>query len=66
MNQQQQPVLNRVEKHKGVTLVVRDHWATVVWDATGHSLEGPVDSEDAVRRVVRVAVRALEEIATVP
>ena len=52
----------RVEKHKGVTLVVRDGWITVVWDATGHSVEGPVTDDTDVRRIVRIAIRTLREI----
>ena len=54
---------SRVEKHKGVTLVVRDGWATVVWDATGHSMEGPVESEAAVRRFTRIAIDALKQVS---
>jgi hypothetical protein len=57
------PAKPRVEKHRGVTLVVRDDWATVVWDATGHSVEGPTESETEVRRFVSIAIDALRRLA---
>ena len=54
---------NRVEKYKGVTLVVRDNWISVVWDKTGHILEGPVSTDEDVRRVARLAVDVLRKVA---
>lgn len=53
---------NRIEKYKGATLVVRDDWVSVVWDATGHSFEGPVESEEDLRRVLRIAIDALRSL----
>ena len=54
----------RVEKHKGVTLVVgiTSGWMSIVLDATGHSFEGPVENDDDVRRIARIVVPALQQI----
>lgn len=56
---------DRLEKYMGVTLVVRDSWITVVWDATGHSVEGPVKDDADVKRIARIAVETLRQLAGV-
>lgn len=56
---------NRLEKHNGVTLMVTEGWLTVVWDATGHEVAGPVDSDADVVRITKIAVDTLREITKV-
>ena len=53
----------RLENYNGVTLVVRDGWITVVWDATGHTMEGPIESDDDVRKFAHIAVDALNQVS---
>jgi hypothetical protein len=42
--------------------VVRDDWLTIWWDATGHSVMGPVTSEEDVWHIARIAIDALKQI----
>ena len=55
----------RVEKHKGLTLIVDASmaWVSIVHDETGFMFEGPVTSDSDVRRIARVAVNAIKTIA---
>jgi len=58
-------VSGRIEKHAGVTLVVEEHgWITVVWDATGHSVVGPVESDDDIKPFVQIAIDTLKILAS--
>ena len=55
---------SRIEKHKGVTLIVAYGWLTVVWDATGHSVEGPVADNAEVKALAKAAVAFLKKLTT--
>lgn len=54
---------SRLEKHKGVTLIVNEGWISVVWDATGHIIEGPVKDDMEVKKVVEIALPTLKKLA---
>lgn len=57
------PATNRCEKYKGFTLVVEDDWFTIVWDATGHEMSGPVSDEADVRIMALLAIPILPLMA---
>jgi hypothetical protein len=58
---------SRLEKYKGVTLIVvpEQGWLHIVWDATGHAFEGPVENDADVVRCTRIAIDALRALAKV-
>lgn len=55
-------VTGRIEKHKGITLVVEGEWSTVVHDATGFEVSGPVTNDDEVKHMVRVAIATFKQL----
>jgi hypothetical protein len=56
-------VTARIEKHKGITLTVLNAWVTVIHDATGYQVAGPVKSDTDVVAFVQQAVPFLQSFA---
>jgi hypothetical protein len=56
-------VTDRLEKHKGFTLMVKEEWATVVLDGTGYAVEGPVASDAEVVEFARASIPFLQKLA---
>ena len=54
---------NRLEKFKGITLVVQQGWATVVHDASGFEVAGPVNTDGATIAFTRIAIPVVQGLA---
>lgn len=54
----------RLEKHKGITLLVdvANGWMSIVRDGTGYQFEGPVKSDEDVRRIAALVIPVLLQI----
>lgn len=57
------PVTTRIEKYRGITLVVRDEWISVILDSHGYEFQGPVTSDEEVKRICRLVIPLLQSLA---